>query len=92
MMRGVSTDSRFGPSKQRYCGSSTTSCSWTTADIGRATGAMIAGTRTLVEPAGSAGLAAALQLRDRLRGRRVALIASGGNLTPAQLLAALQEG
>lgn len=61
-------------------------------DIGRATGAMIAGTRTLVEPAGSAGLAAALQLRDRLRGRRVALIASGGNLTPAQLLAALQEG
>jgi len=61
-------------------------------DIERATGAMIAGTRTLVEPAGSAALAAALQIRDRLGGRRVALIASGGNLTPAQLLAVLQEG
>lgn len=60
-------------------------------DIKRATGAMIAGTRTLVEPAGSAALAAALQLRDRLRGRRVALIASGGNVTPAQLVAVLQE-
>lgn len=59
-------------------------------EIERATGAMIAGTRTLVEPAGSAPLAAALQLRDRLRGRRVALIASGANVTPAQLLTILQ--
>lgn len=59
-------------------------------EIERATGAMIAGTRTLVEPAGSAPLAAALQLRDRLRGRRVALIASGANVTPTQLLTILQ--
>lgn len=59
-------------------------------EIERAAGAMIAGTRTLVEPAGSAPLAAALQLRDRLRGRRVALIASGANVTPAQLLTILQ--
>ncbi|MGH7910585.1 MAG: pyridoxal-phosphate dependent enzyme, partial [Candidatus Dormibacteraceae bacterium] len=61
------------------------------ADIASATGAMIAGTRTLVEPAGGAALAAALHLRERLQGRRIALIASGGNITPPQLLAVLQE-
>jgi threonine dehydratase len=48
---------------------------------------MIEHTRNLVEPAGSAPLAAALKLRDRLRGRRVALVASGGNISPAQLTA-----
>lgn len=60
-------------------------------EIASATASMIAGTRTLVEPAGSAPLAAALKLGERLRGRRVALIASGGNITPAQLVAVLQE-
>jgi threonine dehydratase len=46
-------------------------------------------TRNLVEPAGCAPLAAALQLRDRLAGRRVALVASGGNVSPDQLRALL---
>jgi threonine dehydratase len=46
---------------------------------------MIETTRNLVEPAGAAPLAAALQLKDQLRGRRVALILSGSNITPAQL-------
>ena len=46
-------------------------------------------TRNLVEPAGAAPLAAALRLRERLAGRRVALVASGGNITRAQLEAAL---
>jgi threonine dehydratase len=46
---------------------------------------MIEHTRNLVEPAGAAPLAAALKLRDRLRGRRVALVLSGGNISPAQL-------
>jgi threonine dehydratase len=50
-----------------------------------ATRLMIEHTRNLVEPAGAAPLAAALRLRDRLAGRRVALVASGGNLSPAQL-------
>jgi threonine dehydratase len=52
-----------------------------------ATGMMIAKTRTLVEPAGAAPLAAALSpaLRGRIAGRRVALICSGGNISPAQL-------
>jgi threonine dehydratase len=52
-----------------------------------ATRLMIEHTRNLVEPAGAASLAAALVLRERLAGRRVALVASGGNLSPAQLAA-----
>ena len=46
---------------------------------------MIEATRTLVEAAGAAPLAAALDLRERLAGRRVALICSGGNITMPQL-------
>jgi threonine dehydratase len=46
---------------------------------------MIEGTRNLVEPAGAAPLAAALRLRDRLAGKRVALVQSGGNISPDQL-------
>lgn len=46
---------------------------------------MIEGTRNLVEAAGAAPLAAALELGDRLAGRRVALIASGGNVSLPQL-------
>lgn len=38
-------------------------------------------TRNLVEGAGAAALAGALKLRDRLRGKRIALIFSGGNVT-----------
>jgi threonine dehydratase len=46
---------------------------------------MIETTRNLTEPAGAAALAAALQLKERLKGKRVALILSGSNITPAQL-------
>jgi threonine dehydratase len=41
--------------------------------------------KTLAEAAGAAPLAAALELRDQLAGKKVALILSGGNITPAQL-------
>jgi threonine dehydratase len=44
---------------------------------------MLERTRNLIEPAGAAALAAALKLD--LAGKRVGLIASGGNLTPDQL-------
>jgi threonine dehydratase len=56
-------------------------------EIREATRLMIEHTRNLVEPAGAAPLAAARKLRDRLRGKRVALVASGGNISPAQLAA-----
>jgi threonine dehydratase len=42
-------------------------------------------TRNLVEPAGAASLAAVLKLRERLAGQRVALVCSGGNISPPQL-------
>jgi threonine dehydratase len=42
-------------------------------------------TRNLVEGAGAASLAAARKIRDRLQGKRVALILSGGNVTLAGL-------
>jgi threonine dehydratase len=60
-------------------------------EIQRAIVLMIEKTRNLVEGAGASPLAAALHLRDRLAGRRVALVCSGGNISPAQLLIALQQ-
>jgi threonine dehydratase len=52
-----------------------------------ATAVMIEKTRTLVEPAGAAPLAAAVSaaVSPRLAGRKVALICSGANISPAQL-------
>jgi threonine dehydratase len=47
---------------------------------------MIEATRNLIEASGAAPLAAALRLSDDLRGQRVALVASGGNVSPEQLL------
>lgn len=45
--------------------------------------------KTLAEPAGAAPLAAALRMRGELAGRRVGLILSGGNISPAELRRAL---
>jgi threonine dehydratase len=53
---------------------------------------MLERTRNLVEAAGSAPLAAALGLRDRLAGKRVALVASGGNVSLDQLRGLLEAG
>ena len=44
-------------------------------EIRHANRLMIEHTRNLVEPAGAAPLAAALKLRDRLQGKRIALVA-----------------
>ncbi|MBI4312708.1 MAG: threonine dehydratase [Chloroflexi bacterium] len=44
---------------------------------------------TLAEGAGAAATAGAIKLRDRLRGKRVACVVSGGNITTAQLRDAL---
>ena len=45
--------------------------------------------KTLAEPAGAAALAAALQAREQIAGKKIALILSGGNISPAQLKMAL---
>lgn len=57
--------------------------------IDAATAVMIEKTRTLVEAAGAAALAAAIAMRVQLKGRKVALICTGGNISPAQLRALL---
>lgn len=41
--------------------------------------------KTLAEPAGAAPLAAALKIREQVEGKKVALILSGGNISPAEL-------
>ena len=46
-------------------------------------------TRSLVEHAGAASLAAAINIKASLKGKRVVLVASGGNLTTDQLKAVL---
>jgi threonine dehydratase len=61
------------------------------AELREATYRLIELTRNLVEPAGAAALAGALRLRQRLAGRRVGLIVSGGNISPAQLREVLAE-
>ena len=55
-------------------------------EIRSAQAQMIEHTRNLVEAAGAAPLAAALRMRDELHGKRVAIIASGGNVSPEQLV------
>jgi threonine dehydratase len=50
-----------------------------------ATRLMIEKTRNLVEPAGAAALAAVLSEPGRFAGRTVAIVCSGGNISPAQL-------
>jgi threonine dehydratase len=51
-----------------------------------ATRLMIEKTRNLVELAGAAALAAVLEVPGRFADRKVALICSGGNISPAQLV------
>ncbi|HJL70481.1 MAG TPA: pyridoxal-phosphate dependent enzyme, partial [Anaerolineales bacterium] len=48
-------------------------------------------THNLVEAAGAAALAAACKLRERLNGKKVVLIMSGGNITLGQLKELLAE-
>jgi threonine dehydratase len=55
-------------------------------EIRSAQATLIEVTRNLVEAAGAASLAAAIRLRGELAGKCVALIASGGNVSPAQLV------
>jgi len=47
--------------------------------------------KTLAELAGAAPLAAALQARERVRGKTIALILSGGNISPEKLQRCLDD-
>ncbi|HET7482702.1 MAG TPA: pyridoxal-phosphate dependent enzyme, partial [Actinomycetota bacterium] len=54
-------------------------------DIRAAMRTLIEVTRNLVEGAGAAAFAAALALKDRLAGKKVVIVMSGGNVSPDQL-------
>jgi threonine dehydratase len=54
-------------------------------ELRTATRIMIEKTHNLVEPAGAAALAAVIRERARFAGKKVAVICSGGNVSPAQL-------
>ena len=58
-------------------------------ELARAVVLHLKSTHNLTEHAGAASLAAAIKLKDRLRGKKVALVMSGGNITLDQLRAAL---
>jgi threonine dehydratase len=57
------------------------------AELARATRMLIEKTRNLVEPAGAAAFAAVLADPARFADRKVTVICSGGNISPAQLAA-----
>jgi threonine dehydratase len=59
--------------------------------IKAATRLMIEKTRNLVEPAGAAALAAVLADPVRFQGRNVAIVCTGGNISPPQLVELLAE-
>jgi threonine dehydratase len=61
------------------------------AEMRRAMRIMFSDTHNAAEGAGAAALAAALQERDRLRGKRVAVIQSGGNIDRALFAEVLAE-
>jgi threonine dehydratase len=58
-------------------------------EIRHAQALMIEGTRNMVEAAGAAPLAAALRMTEELAGKKVVLVASGGNVSPEQLVQVL---
>jgi len=55
-------------------------------ELVRATRQLIEKTRNLVEPSGAASLAAVLAAPDRFAGRTVAIVCSGGNISPERLV------
>jgi threonine dehydratase len=55
------------------------------ADIKKAMLVLMEITRNLVEGAGGAATAAALRFKERLAGKKVVVVLSGGNIAPAQL-------
>ena len=59
------------------------------AEIAQSITVLVEKAHTLVEAAGAASLAAALQQRERLKGQVVAVVLSGGNITVEQLRNAL---
>jgi threonine dehydratase len=63
----------------------------TEADLAEAIRVILQRTHNLVEGAGALGVAGALKLRERLRGKRVGVIFSGANIDTSVLLRILRR-
>ena len=61
-------------------------------EMDRAVVTLLEKTHNLTEHAGAASLAGALKIKDRLRGKKVALVMSGGNISIDHLRTALGTG
>ena len=59
-------------------------------EIARAVAILIEKAHTLAEGAGAAALAGAIKMKGRLKGKKVAVVVSGGNITLDQLKAAIE--
>ncbi len=62
------------------------------AEIGEAIGLLIEKAHTLAEGAGAAALAGAVKIKERLQGKNVAVVVSGGNITLERLREAIGDG
>ena len=60
-------------------------------ELNRAVSLHLEITHNLAEHAGASSLAGALKIKERLKGKKVALVLSGGNISPDQLRAALEQ-
>ena len=82
---GIATRTTYPMTFSTLCAGLADFVTVTDAEIAAALRLLLRTTHNLVEGAGAAGLAALLKLRDRLAGRRVAVVLSGGNIDKATL-------
>ncbi len=82
---GVATRQPYAMTLQTLCDGLADFVTVTDAEVAETIRVVLAKTHNLVEGAGVLGVAGALKLRDRLRGKRVGVIFSGANLDTAVL-------
>jgi threonine dehydratase len=87
MAEGLATGTAFQLTQQILCDKLDDFVLVTDDALRDATRIVISKTRNLVEPAGAAALAAVLADPARFAGRNVTIVCSGGNISPAQLVA-----
>jgi threonine dehydratase len=78
----------FGP----LCEGLTDFVTVTDAEIAEALRTILRTTHNLAEGAGAAGLAGLMKLRERLAGRTVGIVVSGGNIDRATLARVVSQG
>lgn len=88
---GLATRQPYAQTFSALCAGLTDFVTVTDAELAEAIRQILRLTHSVVEGAGAIGLAAASRLRHRLRGQRVGIVFSGGNLDTAQLKRILND-